>query len=303
MIMKKMNNKGFAVSTMLFGLLIIIVLTIGVTISIMAFNRKNSKEFSQTIVDELESRKIVNFKVGNYIEMTPTLTNATLSTEMTGYISDQSINPSNLNTWIVMKINDDKTIDLISKDASNEEIYFGGISGYQKYIKTLNYIANLYQNKKYTVGARCPGYDISKQTETITDTSLFNLNKAPKESSTDDNITGEEEKKGLGDVGYKSDLSDLEILQNTVNPTTTTNKSYWLASRYYKYLSNSLGSIWYFQGRYYDGKVNSLSFHYCGTSECHDSHMSKSVRPIVIINSSVKVKSGTGTDNDPYKLD
>ncbi|MDO5003084.1 MAG: hypothetical protein Q4E39_02515 [bacterium] len=298
--MKKMNNKGFAVSTMLFGLLIIIVLTIGVTISIMAFNRKNSKEFSQTIVDELESRKIVNFKVGDYIEMTPTRTNARLSTEMTGYISDQSINPSNLNTWIVMKINDDKTIDLISKDASNEKIYFGGINGYQKYIETLNDIANFYQNNKYTVGARYPGYDINgKQTETITDTSLFNLNKAPKESSTDDNITEEEEKQGLGDVGYKS---DLEILKTLVN-TTTIPKSYWLASRYYKYLSNSLGSIWYFQGRYYDGEVNSLSFHYCGTSECHDSHMSKSVRPIVIINSSVKVKSGTGTGNDPYKLD
>lgn len=298
MIMKKMNNKGFAVSTMLFGLLIIIVLTIGVTISIMAFNRKNSKEFSQTIVDELESRKIVNFKVGNYIEMTPTSTNAKLSTEMTGYNSDQSINPSNLNTWIVMKINDDKTIDLISKDVSNEEIYFGGINGYQKYIKTLNYIAKAYENDKYTVGSRYPGYDINgKQTETITDTSLFNLNKAPKESSTDDSITEKEEKQGLGDVGYKS---DLEILQNTVNTTT---KPYWLASRYYKYLSNSLGSIWYFQGRYYDGEVNSLSFHYCGTSECHDSYMSKYVRPIVIINSSVKVKSGTGTDNDPYKLD
>lgn len=52
--MKKMNNKGFAVSTMLYGLLIVIVLVMGMIISIMAFNRKNSKEFTQTVVDELE---------------------------------------------------------------------------------------------------------------------------------------------------------------------------------------------------------------------------------------------------------
>ena len=52
--MKRVNNKGFAISTMLYGLLIVIVLVMGMIISIMAFNRKNSKEFTQTVVDELE---------------------------------------------------------------------------------------------------------------------------------------------------------------------------------------------------------------------------------------------------------
>lgn len=52
--MKKMNNKGFAISTMLFGLLIVVVLILGITISIMAFNRKNSKEFGEKLIDELE---------------------------------------------------------------------------------------------------------------------------------------------------------------------------------------------------------------------------------------------------------
>lgn len=52
--MKKMNNKGFAISTMLYGLLILIVLIIAMILSTMAFNRKNSREFSEQVVDELE---------------------------------------------------------------------------------------------------------------------------------------------------------------------------------------------------------------------------------------------------------
>lgn len=52
--MKKMNNKGFAISTMLYGLLILIVLVVSMILSIMAFNRKNSREFSETVVDGLE---------------------------------------------------------------------------------------------------------------------------------------------------------------------------------------------------------------------------------------------------------
>ena len=56
--MKKMNNKGFAISTMLYGLLIIIVLIVGMILSTMAFNRKNSKEYTSSIVDELEKRAV-----------------------------------------------------------------------------------------------------------------------------------------------------------------------------------------------------------------------------------------------------
>lgn len=55
--MKKLNNKGFAISTMLYGLLILIVLIIAMILSTMAFNRKNSREFSEKIVDDLESKE------------------------------------------------------------------------------------------------------------------------------------------------------------------------------------------------------------------------------------------------------
>lgn len=55
--MNKLNNKGFAISTMLYGLLIILILIITTLMSTMSFNRKNSKEFTDTIVEELEKRR------------------------------------------------------------------------------------------------------------------------------------------------------------------------------------------------------------------------------------------------------
>lgn len=55
--MKKLNNKGFAISTMLYGLLILIVLIIAMILSTMAFNRKNSREFSEQIVENLETKE------------------------------------------------------------------------------------------------------------------------------------------------------------------------------------------------------------------------------------------------------
>lgn len=50
-----MNNKGFAISTMLYGLIIIIALVMIMILSTMAFNRKSSREFTSTITWELEN--------------------------------------------------------------------------------------------------------------------------------------------------------------------------------------------------------------------------------------------------------
>ncbi len=52
-----LNNRGFAISTMLYGLLIVIVLIVSLLMSTISFTRKTSKEFNETIVDQLEARK------------------------------------------------------------------------------------------------------------------------------------------------------------------------------------------------------------------------------------------------------
>ncbi len=55
--MMKLNNKGFAISTMLYGLLVVLLLLFTLVISTMASNRQNSKDFVDTTTDELEKRK------------------------------------------------------------------------------------------------------------------------------------------------------------------------------------------------------------------------------------------------------
>lgn len=51
--MKKMNNKGFAISSLLYGLLLVAFLVVTVLMSIMASNRKNTTNLIEKIDDEL----------------------------------------------------------------------------------------------------------------------------------------------------------------------------------------------------------------------------------------------------------
>ena len=51
--MKKLNNKGFAISTMLYSLLIMVFLIIALLMGIMSSNRQNNKTLINTIEDEL----------------------------------------------------------------------------------------------------------------------------------------------------------------------------------------------------------------------------------------------------------
>ena len=51
--MKKLNNKGFAISTMLYSLLIMVFLIIALLMGIMSANRQNNKTLINTIEDEL----------------------------------------------------------------------------------------------------------------------------------------------------------------------------------------------------------------------------------------------------------
>ena len=151
------NNKeiiiGFIIGILIFG-------TLGVTAATLI----NSKEVTydntntgftstnlQDATDELyqkiaDKNNVIKFKLGDYVNMTPTKTSFTVPMTLTGYTSDQTINPSELNLWRVIKINDNGTVEMVSEYVSSTKIFYRGQIGFTNYVGTLNYIAKQYEN-------------------------------------------------------------------------------------------------------------------------------------------------------------
>ena len=77
-------------------------------------NTKATTKISEAKEECHDGNLCVFAKPGDYVKMTPTSTSYTVTTAMTGYTSNQTINPSELNLWRVININSDGTLDLIS---------------------------------------------------------------------------------------------------------------------------------------------------------------------------------------------
>lgn len=120
-------------------------------------------------IDNIEAKKISEVNVGDWIKMTPTTISYTISKDLTGYDSDQTINPSELNLWRVIRKNADGTVDVVSEYVSSKAIYFQGSVGYTNFIGALNTIAAQYVNKDYVLKVRHMGY--KDQTEICADIS------------------------------------------------------------------------------------------------------------------------------------
>ena len=241
-------------------------------------------------------------KLGDYVRMTPISTNYTITTAMTGYDSNQTINPSELNLWRVISLNVDGTMDLVSEYTSSTDVYFKGKTGYQNLVSSLNQIASQYTNSKYTTASRHMGYN--GQTGTITDTSALDSTTAPWTSSTSETTSASDEAKGAGDIGYEKDYDLVnKALGTTVanKAETTTTVSYWLASRNFRYRSSA---NWDFNSRNVNTsgslKNNSYLYAYLRGSS-NTSHYSYATRPIITLKSGL-TPSGSGTGEDPYVL-
>ena len=59
---KKLNNKGFAISTVLYSLLIMVFLIVILIMSIMASNRKSTHDLVETVEDDLNRYSVSNTK-------------------------------------------------------------------------------------------------------------------------------------------------------------------------------------------------------------------------------------------------
>ena len=243
-------------------------------------------------------------EVGDYIKMTPTSTSYTTDTSKTGYTSTQTINPSELDTWRVIKVNSDGTIEVVSENVSSTDVYFRDQTGYKNLVGYLNELANQYQNTKYTIKARHMGYN--GQTEYLTDTANTvdsTATTAPWTCSTGGSCSPVESQGG-GDTLY---TNDTDLVKNAIGTLVATTKGgssnyyYWLASRYYSYNSSS---SWYYRGRNVDssGSIIYYSYLYDYNSGFLARSSDRRLRPILTLKSGISYTAALGTSDDPFVL-
>lgn len=218
------------------------------------------------------------YKVGDYIRMTPTSTSYTPSSELTGCLNDadctqNTLNPSELNLWRVIKVNNDDTIDVISEHVSSAKVFFRGETGYLNFIGGLNAIAAQYTNENYVIKTRYMGY--SNQVDNCSNLSTIDCEE---------------------DTGYEEDTT---LVQNAIGnliatKTDGTTEYYWLASRHID--TSSDGTTLYF-GRWI-GITGHLNAFYLVNNEKTEYSHDNALRPILTLKADLEPISGDGKSKD-----
>ena len=244
--------------------------------------------------------------LGDYVSYTPSKTSYTTNTTYTGYTSTQTINPSELNLWRVIAINQDGTVDIISEDVSSVEVYFRGQTGYQNLVGYLNVLASQYETTGVTVGSRYFGYN--GQTEFITDTQYF-VNPAPWACSTNGasgNCTPDPddyESSGGGDTLYTSDYDLINTVLGTCVANkvgTSTKTAYWMASRHYVY-SSATNYSWSTRCVNTSGSRTYSRLYRYNSSSFSTVSVKFALRPIVTLASTLSY-SGLGNKDYPMEI-
>ena len=246
-------------------------------------------------------------KLGDYVSYTPSKTNYEITNDLTGCTGEgnvcdglkkQSINPSELNLWRVIRKNSDGSIDLVSEYTSSNEVYFYGKEGYKNYIGSLNTIVKQYETEGITIGSRHMGYD--GQTEKIDDESMLIKTRPWTESTTTNNSAKKSlrEAQGGGDKLYLTDLGLIEKIYNRIETPKVNEPDvlshYWIASRFYG-AGNDVN--WDFRIRSSE-KICDVFGYFYGYLE-HD--YSYPLRPIITLKAEMKA-SGEGSFTLPWKI-
>lgn len=254
----------------------------------------------------------IPYNVGDYVSYTPSNNSYNIANSLTGCTGDssvcggktsQSIVPSELKLWRVIRKNSDGTIDLVSSYTSSNQVYFYGKTGYKNYVGTLNQIAQSYETSGITSGSRYLGYD--GQTEFITDETALNSTTLPwtERTTTSNSPKGStRERQGGGDMLYETDINLVAaacatLAARKVN-TTQGFVKYSVASRLF--LSDK--NRWHFRVRYVSNVsvVDEGLYNY--SAGLHDYTNQRYLRPIVTLKSGIQASSGDGTSGRPWKV-
>lgn len=261
-------------------------------------------------------QQVRQLQVGDYFSLTPTLVTYSISDSITGYTSDQTINPSELTLWRVIDIQNNGSVDAVSEYVSSTSVYFGGTTGYANLVGGLQTIAASYANDNYTIATRMMGYD--GQTLTIQNTQSFNgsTRTAPSTTTTPSPSSGTGQEYGGGVQGDSLYLNDCQLVSDVYIGDTTTygetglktyeengteGMDYWLSSRYYGYSS---ATYYFFSGRSigWDGVMTAKSFRFLNARTWSSSNIGHPLRPIITLKSGVTLSGGSGTKASPYTL-
>ena len=123
-------------------------------------NNNEQKKISCNIDFAASLYKVI--KIGDYVSYTPSSKSYKILTSLTGYSSDQTINPSELNLWRVIKKNEDGTIEMISEYASSTLVYLDNKTGYDNALNLFDNIAKQYETEGITNGSRLISNDTDR---------------------------------------------------------------------------------------------------------------------------------------------
>ncbi len=268
----------------------------GVTI----FGVKGTKGCAGDTTSTTKTGLAATAKVGEYVQMTPSVTSYTIPKALTGHSSTVTIKPSELKLWRIIRINNDGTIEMVSEYVSSTAVTFKGETGYKNFVGALNILASLYANYEYTLTTRHMGYN--GQTEFLTAT----LSQTT--CGTSFTANNSKETSGCGDISYQADTDLVKAAVGSLAAykvnATSTEAQYWIGSRYYDYIGSSNfhfegRQVWFGNSTFSVQSVSLYGWNYTGEYAYSPSY---GLRPIVVLKSGVSASSGSGTKAKPWVL-
>ena len=243
-------------------------------------------------------------QIGDYVNYLPNTQSYTIPMSETGYTKEQTIYPSELNLWRVIRKNDDGTVELVSQYVSSTILIMGREDAYEStnatyaanFVSLLNKVASQYENSAYTISSRHMGYN----------------------PSIEDSYVGEE-----GCIFKYGYYPDVELVRNaigTIQARTVHLKfvsGYWLASISCSNCIVNNKKISLLGGFDVDDRENVTASLFTGrfASEYNAGHpcinrddangelcfhFGNRVRPIIVLKSTLKAVDGNGTEESPW---
>ena len=231
---------------------------------------------------------------GDYVRYAVPEKTFTMTTEQTGYTSEQTYNTGDYTgLWQVLYNDAEHGLQIISaNDVTNgKNLYLNGKEGYNNSVGTLNSFCSNYVNPTYATSGRCVGSNPTRP------------------EGTKELYSGSYNYIGLyandlikDDTEYESDFNALKgaTHQNT-DGIWNINKEYWLASRYVS--STTSRTDVYVRFMYAAGTANHNPLWFVRSSGSTTPYSSNSaVRVVITLKSGIKTSDGTGGSGSPYEL-